>query len=329
MRRALRAVVLAGVLLPMSAGALPAPSSAAASTSRDVGRRVGGIIPSRAAASASRLLAEARQGSNLVYHGGPVMHRSTTYAIYWVPSGYAMSPGYRAGINRYFADAAADSGARTNVYSTLTQYYDRSGAIAYRQAFGGSTVDTRSFPRSGCPLYRGLRTCLTDAQIGAEVERVARANGWGDGLSRAFFLFLPKAAGTCFDASGRDCAFTDFCAYHGYTGPASSPRIYANQPYADVAPASCASGERPNGNDADDTLNAASHEHREMTNDPLLNAWFDQRGFEGSDKCAYDFGSPLGVAPNGDRYNQVINGHLYYLQREWSNASRGCVQRGL
>jgi hypothetical protein len=256
------------------------------------------------------------------------MHRSTTYAIYWVPAGYAMSAGYRAGINRYFADAAADSGARTNVYSTLTQYYDGSGSIAYRQTFGGAIIDTRSFPSSGCPLYRGLRTCLTDAQVAAEVRRVAQANAWRAGLSRAFFLFLPKATGTCFDPAGRDCAFADFCAYHGFIGSRSNPRIYANQPYADVAPASCASGERPNGTDADDTVNAASHEHREMTNDPLLNAWFDQRGFEGSDKCAYDFGSPLGFAPNGERYNQVINGHLYYLQREWSNASRGCVQRG-
>jgi hypothetical protein len=35
----------------------------------------------------------------------------------------------------------------------------------------------------------------------------------------------------------------------------------------------------------------------------------------------------LGTAPNGQQYNQLINGHRYYLQREWSNASAGCVQR--
>jgi hypothetical protein len=27
-------------------------------------------------------------------------------------------------------------------------------------------------------------------------------------------------------------------------------------------------------------------------------------------------------------YNQVINGHPYYLQQEWSNLSAGCVLTG-
>ncbi len=28
-------------------------------------------------------------------------------------------------------------------------------------------------------------------------------------------------------------------------------------------------------------------------------------------------------------YNQVINGNHYYLQREWSNVSSGCVLTGV
>jgi hypothetical protein len=322
MRRALKGAVLASAVLAMSA-TTPSAAHAAASA----GRHLGGVVPSKHSSSVSSIQARARRGRNLQYHGGPVMHTSKTYAIYWLPSRYSMGSGYQITINGYLADASADSGKTTNVYSTLTQYYDTTGPIAYRQTFGGSTVATNKFPASGCPKYHSLAVCLTDGQIKAEVKKVAASRGWSGGTSHAFFLFLPKNAGSCFEARGATCAFTDFCAYHGYAGTASNSTIYANIPYADVDRAGCGSGQSPNGNDADDSLNTTSHEHREMTNDPLLNAWYDNRGFEGSDKCAYDFGSPLGTAPNGQQYNQLINGHPYYLQREWSNASAGCVQR--
>jgi hypothetical protein len=103
--------------------------------------------------------------------------------------------------------------------------------------------------------------------------------------------------------------------------------LYANMPYADTSPTACGTGQSPNGSDADDTLNVTSHEHREMINDPTGSAWYDLLGNEGSDKCAWNFGAPLGSTGTG-AYNQVINGHFYYLQTEWTNAHTGCVQRG-
>jgi chitinase len=39
------------------------------------------------------------------------------------------------------------------------------------------------------------------------------------------------------------------------------------------------------------------------------------------------FGTPLGTAPNGAKYNQVINGHFYWYQEEWSNQTHSCLQR--
>jgi hypothetical protein len=86
---------------------------------------------------------------NLDYQGGPVMHSSTTYAIYWVPSGYVVSTGYESLINQYFADVAATSGATSNVYSAATKYYDATGPINYQSSFAGSYVDTNAFPASG------------------------------------------------------------------------------------------------------------------------------------------------------------------------------------
>ena len=38
-------------------------------------------------------------------------------------------------------------------------------------------------------------------------------------------------------------------------------------------------------------------------------------------------GTPLGKAPDGASYNQVINGHFYWYQEEWSNQGDECLQR--
>ncbi len=311
-----RFIFFGGVTLALVWGVVPSFASRA-----DAHRLVLGIVPVR-----SRVGALAGVG-NLAYHGGPVMHVNTTYAVYWIPSGWSMVSGYRSGINRYFADAAADSGKTTNVYSTETQFYDTAGHIAYTQRFGGSTTATDAFPASGCPRYSGYSVCLTDAQVVREIKKAMAFKGWTGGLTHAFFLFLPKNVGTCTDGSGSQCAFTSFCAYHSFAGTGSGTTVYANMPYSDTAPAACGAGQRPNGGDSDDTLNVTSHEHREMIEDLLGNAWYDAAGYEGSDKCAWTFGAALGSTSTG-KFNQVINGHDYWLQEEWSNATSGCVQRG-
>ncbi|HJQ83972.1 MAG TPA: hypothetical protein VKA21_07855, partial [Candidatus Binatia bacterium] len=80
---------------------------------------VGGIVPPRFAAAPT----PAASNQNLIYHGGAVMRKNTTYAIYWLPAGYGYNgsdAGYEATINRFFADVAHDSGLRTNVYAATT-----------------------------------------------------------------------------------------------------------------------------------------------------------------------------------------------------------------
>jgi hypothetical protein len=64
-----------------SAGA----SAPTAGTLRTGNGKALGIVTARASHSAST----SRGAGNLKYHGGPVEHTNTTYAIYWVPSGYS------------------------------------------------------------------------------------------------------------------------------------------------------------------------------------------------------------------------------------------------
>ncbi len=260
--------------------------------------------------------------SVLHYHGGEIMHTNTTFAIYWSPSGSTWQSGYTGAINDYFHDVAAASGAGDNVYSPLSQYFGTNGYVAYRSHFAGSYTDTRPFPANGCPTYDDLDVCLTDAQIIDEVHHVTDLLDLPENNTHGYFVFLPKSIGTCFDEAGTVCAFDYFCAYHGWDGDA----IYANMPYAATMPQGCGlTG--ATGRDADATINVTSHEHREMINDPYGEGWWDNKGYEGSDKCAWTFG-PVVTSASGP-YNNVINGESYLLQREWSNATKRCVQRGV
>jgi hypothetical protein len=76
-----------------------------------------------------------------------------------------------------------------------------------------------------------------------------------------------------------------------------------------------------------------SHEHVESITDPEPNnAWTDfatgeANGYEIGDKCGASLGTSLGEASNGASYNQVINGHFYWYQEEWSNQTTQCLQR--
>jgi hypothetical protein len=100
---------------------------------------------------------------------------------------------------------------------------------------------------------------------------------------------------------------------------------YANMPYVENV-SGCDAGYHPNGL-GDATINVTSHEHNETITDPNGNAWFDRAGYENGDKCAWYFGSQIGSTSYG-QYNQLINGHPYELQEEYSNATRSCVLTG-
>ena len=290
-------------------------------------RGIAGVVPAR-----GRLHRNSSFGrtANLRYWGGPVMHTNQTYTIYWVPSRqstYTVDANYKFLIDRFFTDVANDSGQTSNVYDSDTQYYDWSGYISYSSSVGGSVVDSNPFPQSGCSdPYTSV--CLTDAQIQQEIGNVITAQGWEPGPSAVFFMLSARGVGSCFDGSSSSCAFTQYCAYHSSFGTGSTVTLYANIPYADtVSSRACDAEQHPNGNDADATINLISHEHNEAITDPLGNAWFDRFGQEDGDKCAWNFGTPLGNTIYG-AYKQVINGHPYYLQQEWSNLSSGCVLTG-
>jgi PKD domain len=282
--------------------------------------------------------------NNMDYNGGPVMPSNTDYMLMWSPNGLGAYPdGFVSGIAQYFKDLAHDSGGNQNVDSVGPQYNDLTGAVAnYDVTFGGVLVDTDPYPASQCPVNSPTTNCLTDAQIQQEIESYVTAHNLPTDLSHEYFLLTPPHVESCFSNNpatrfdGCSAGIVPFrglaayCAYHGNT-TTSTMVFFANMPY-DADNVHCQDGHNPNGLVSDGEINGGlSHEHMESVTDPIPNdAWTigngDLHGLEVGDVCQRDMGTTLGTAPNGSPYNQVINGHPYWYQTEWSNYTASCVQ---
>ena len=271
--------------------------------------------------------------SNVEYNFGPVMAANTNYTFYWEPSGAPRYPaGYQRGVNRYFRDLAHDSGGTQNVDSVSAQYDDASGAFAaYDSHFGGALIDTDPYPRNGC---RSAPICLTDAQMRSELTAYLTARGLPMDLAHEYFFLPPPGVENCSEAGGHECSAgtssPEYCAYHSsFETATGGVVVYSNDPYVTGIP-ECDDGNHPNGSPADGQIEGGlTHEHNESLTDPVPgSAWEDTRtGEEVGDRCNFNMGEPLGTAPDGAAYNQVINGHLYWYEQVWSNQGHTCLQR--
>jgi PKD repeat protein len=299
---------------------------------------------------------------NLDYHGGPVVHSSAPYLIFWDPSS-AIPSAEKTDLENYFADSAADSGRSTNVFGVDRQFTDSSGFANYAMTWASShaITDTQAYPTTGnctaTPVYSET-VCLTDSQLQAEVARLVAADGLPtDGTSGAltanapiYEVVTPPSVNSCFDSPpNTQCADNTFCAYHSsFTNGGGALLLYANIATVIAAnnPKSCQFDnnpevQEPNGNQIGDvTTKYMSHETNETITDPQGTAWWDSAsGNEDGDNCNF-WGATVdpqgssnpnafeptlgGTAAGGDLYDQVINGGHFYTQTEWSNGNVNC-----
>jgi hypothetical protein len=257
--------------------------------------------------------------NGVIYHGGPTMHISISYAIFWLPSGnsFEQSSGtnsaYMSLINRFLNDTSG-----TSYYNILNQYPDNiNGAPLDRSILGGSYLDTTPYPVAGTQANP-----LHDSDIQAEVTNAMKANNWVPGPNKIFHVFTGYGIESCFDVNNQFCTFNTYCAYHDFFTQNSQSIIYSNMPDFNGLSGHCTPRQRPFPNAdsyADPEINILSHELFEAVSDPLLNAWTDSFSSEIGDKCAWNFGT---VNPDGSNLN--LNGHKYLVQLEWSNYN-GCV----
>ena len=276
---------------------------------------------------------------NVDYNGGPVMPSNTNYVLYWDPSGGPAYPSdYQPGLNEYFEDLAHDSGGHENVDSVVAQYNDAAGDFAsYDSHFGGALIDTDPYPASGCTK---ATICLTDLQLQSELISYVSANHLPTDLTHEYFIITPPGVQGCLEEGACSAGSSEplFCSYHNNIPVPGGEIIYADVPYMTGNPL-CDEGNHPNGTTSDGALQGGLvHEQLESLTDPEPSTgWTDlasgeMNGYEVADKCRFqtgtsEFGTPLGKAPNGANYNQVINGHFYWYQQVWSNQNHACLQR--
>jgi PKD domain-containing protein len=295
----------------------------------------GGVVPDLV--TGGRVHAQPlAHAANLPYGGGPVLHSNRTHVIFWQPSGSGLGfdGGYTALVDRFLADVAADSHRPTNPYGLSGQYTDSSGPAAYQSTFAGSILDTDALPRNGCtePLLLlggpGWSRCLSDQEIEDEINHVVSSHHLSHTGHDIYFVLTPNGLGSCEFTGPSDCAlggetYSGYCGYHSST---SDGLPYAVIPYNALNGHCQSTNPRPNGSTADPTISPISHEHNETVTDPFGNAWIDGSFAEDGDLCITTYGPALGGSGAGE-YNEVIHGHRYFIQEEWSNADGSCQPR--
>jgi hypothetical protein len=175
----------------------------------------------------------------------------------------------------------------------------------------------------------GSITNFTQADVENAVELAAGLSGIGP--NHIFHLFLPQGVDVCPETNS--CYSPDnpstfaLCAYHSST--TSSGILYTVEPFQEVS--GCVlhenSGGYPNGELADSTNSALSHETFELISDPFLDAWIAENsspeaGNEMADIC-HGPGDGQGgtIVPT----YTLVRGHNYQTQLEYSNFRHGCV----
>ncbi|MDX6503991.1 MAG: hypothetical protein QOE29_1116 [Gaiellaceae bacterium] len=245
---------------------------------------------------------QAGDGTPLTYHGGAVLHDSTTYPIFWTPPGYPMTAAYQAEVTKYFQDVAAASGSLSTPYSVSTQYFGDAGPITTQSTFGGPIVLTDPAPANACSVTPRIEPdapitlCVLQHTLVALVQHAAALRGISPGQNAVFFVLTPPGIANCGERA-ISCSYRDFAAYHSVT---PEGLLYAVHP--SFTPA---------------RIEALAHEHIETITDPDGGGWYtDSTGQEIADLCQDD-----------PTVAQALGSTTYTLTQEWSNADGGCAAK--
>jgi hypothetical protein len=235
-------------------------------------------------------------GGNLVNHGGPTLTNARVVAIFWGPSWSSSDP-----ISTSIASYIASFGT-TGEYNVITQY------SSIQKANLSSDNPAVWYDSSTPP------TNVTDADVRAEVSKFLAGHSFDP--SAVYEVFLPNGVYSSY-GSATSCGGPNlrYCAYHGNFNATAGDVKYASMPYP-----SCG-GCQSSGFTATQNLeHFTAHETREAVTDADGNAWYDRRGYEADDKCAW---SPAPFVDSTVGTNADGTGFAY--QYEWSNAGSRCV----
>jgi hypothetical protein len=238
-------------------------------------------------------------GGGMVYHGGPIMLGTTKAYYIW----YGNWAGNTA--QPILTDLATNIGGSPHFNINTTYYNSSFTRVSNSVAFGGSTVDSYS-----------QGAALSDNGVWSVVASALASNALPTDPHGVYFVLtsadVDETSGFC----------TKYCGWHYYDGPSGIKYSFVGN--AARCPSACAAQttKSPNGNvGADAMASVLVHELEEAVTDPYLNAWYDRRGYENADKCAWTFGATY--VANGAAANMKLGTRHYLIQQNWVNVGAG------
>jgi hypothetical protein len=251
--------------------------------------------------------ANARTNASLIrYHGGPLILGTTNVYYIW----YGNWSGNTA--TTILTDLANNMGG-SPYFNINTTYFNGSNThVSNAVRYVAATTDNYSLGKS-----------LSDANIQTVVSTAISSGRLPKDTNAVYFVL------TSSDVTASSGFCTQYCGWHTNGTIAGSDIKYAFIGNPDRCPSSCeAQTTGPNGNaGADGMASIIAHELEEAVTDPDLNAWYDGRGAENADKCAWTFGVTYRTA-NGAAANMKLGTRDFLIQQNWVNSGNGiCALR--
>ena len=266
-------------------------------------------------------------GTGIYYHGGPVLQAGTNVvAIYWASGRIYNSAPLPAVLPTAHGPGSGDvsligdflRGLGGSLYFGINSTYKDGAGIPIQNSV---TYTAYWANAANAP---GPSQTVSDAQMIAMLQ---------SGFNSGALTYDPSTLYLIFSASTANLGGgfgSQYCGYHTHgtvtVSGVSRTALYSAMPYDYAYPGVCTNGTAAaNGTldpGADGEVSVLAHEIEETTTDMMGNAWYDSRGYENADKCAWNFGTTYTTANRGTA-NVNLGGKDFLVQQNWKNSGLG------
>jgi hypothetical protein len=236
-----------------------------------------------------------RRSPNMTYHSGKIMPTVVSKAVFWGPS---WTNSTFVGDKITGLDSWYTGHSGSNYAATVDEYTDTVG--------GGHQVGSTGFVHQGHIIDPSTASggSSTSTILNEVCKQITAGNivpdPAGDGYYPVYVDVKRGSAGYCAYHSAGTCQgqLVQFAFFFNLDGdPGCDPKDTQTGHSQGLAA----------------LANVTAHEIAEARSDPASpGAWYDSRGLENGDKCAWTFNVPFVSFPNGTSWK---------LQGEWSNAA--------
>jgi hypothetical protein len=241
--------------------------------------------------------------SPIINHGGPVMLGGVNVYVIWY--------------GNWNQSNGSDTSKGQYLVRTFLQNVGKSEYFKINTTYGGVTQDVTLVKEITDPDSQGNK--LSDSKVRTIVSTAISSGQLPSDTTGVYFVL------TSSEVSENSGFCVRYCGWHTYGTINGSNIKYSFVGNANRCLSGCAAQTiSPNNNaGVDGMISVIAHELEEAATDPNLNAWYDSKGAENADKCAWTFGSGL-MRIGSAYYNMTIGELPYLIQRNLDAQDNKC-----